>query len=101
MKKVRYKDENGVSRVVLLPDDIPDTQAYKGIPMQTPDVAGMNWEEIGLEIHNLLVERGLTDLDELSRNQQELSNAIVISIRPKVIDLFREFAKNNPKENKE
>ena len=91
MKRVVYEDETGFKSVALIRDRDPDTMAPQGIPCGPPDVRTLDWDNILKEMNNLLVDRGLTNLQSL--NNGGLDNSIIIPIKRRLIAAYKQKEK--------
>jgi len=87
MKKVIYADKDGFKKVALIRDTDPDTMAPLGVPCGPPDIRDLDWNSIWQEINNLLVDRGLNDLESL--NAGGLENSIIVPIRKRIITAYK------------
>lgn len=88
MKTITYRDSQGKLHrsMVRNIDDDP----HIGIPQDPPDVSNLDWAGIANDLHNELTARGLATYADLSRNQQDLSGAILAAVKTRVINLFKE-----------
>jgi len=89
MKNVIWQDEKGYKHLSILRDDDPNSMAQQGIPKDPPDLNQLDWEEIKREIHNSLVEQGLTSWIEVQRAGTGVGSTVQSVIRPKLIALYR------------
>ena len=83
MKKVTYKDGKGRLYQVSLPDDVPDSEAIKGIPIGPPDVVDVLGlpEPLATRLHNELHRRGLWNHREIRRRPGALTGALQAALR--------------------
>lgn len=88
MRLVRYEDESGFLHQSLIREDMPLSDAHMGVPHDPPDLTRLDWQEIQKEINNLLIERNLITLKNISRGA--LENTIKSVIIPKLIQLYKE-----------
>jgi len=73
MKQVEYTDERGRKYLVTLPDNVPDSEADKGVLIGPPDVAdalGLH-EPLATRIHNELFTNKLWNV-HIVRKQPKL-----------------------------
>lgn len=90
MRVVIYTDERGIMHRSLIRDQDPDSMAESGIPDDPPDViGGIDWDSVAVELHNLLIQRGVINWDTAVRMQNGLSSAILSVLKPKVVQLYR------------
>jgi len=87
------EDESGFKNISLIRDSDPDTMAPLGIPCGPPDIRELDWDNIWKEINNLLVDRGLTNLQSL--NIGGLENSILVPIKRRLLNAYKNKEKNN------
>lgn len=87
MKTVKWTDKDGYHHISLLRDGDPDSLAPQGISCDPPNIEDLDWNAIKREIHNLLVDRGITRMNDLNRDG--LNNSIIVPIRRRMIELYR------------
>ena len=92
MKTVDYIDRDGYKRKRIVRDTVPTEEAYRGIPLEPPDLSQLDWEEIKRELHNRLMDRGLITMKDV-RHLKTLQNAIGSIIQPKVVALYKQQIK--------
>ena len=90
MKLVIWTDKNGYKHRSLIRDNQMDSAAPEGIPQDPPDVNQLDWEEIKREIHNSLVEQGITSWSEVQRRGNAVGSTVASVIRPKLVGLYRQ-----------
>lgn len=90
MKTVVYTDENGWMHKSIIRNNMPNHQADLGIMQDPPDLLRLNWEEIAKELNNLLVQRDLITLKDVSESRGGLANAIQVVMLKKIIALYKE-----------
>lgn len=90
MRAVRYEDEDGFMHQSFIKEDMPLSEAHMGIPHEPPDITRLDWQEIQKEINNLLLERDLITLKDVSNQRGALENTIKAIIIPKLIQLYKE-----------
>lgn len=90
MKNVIWQDQDGYKHRSLIRDDQPDHMAAEGIPQDPPDINQLDWEGIKREIHNSLVEQGITSWSEVQRRGNAVGSTVASVIRPKIILLYRQ-----------
>jgi hypothetical protein len=94
MKNVVWTDEDGYKRVSLLRDRDPDHMAPEGIPLTPPDLSQLDWEEMKRELHNSLVDKKLFTWDDVQREQNGVSSAILSVMKRRMIALYRRKTEN-------
>lgn len=90
MKNVIWKDKDGYKHRSIIRDDQPDSMAPEGIPQDPPDLNQLDWEEIKREIHNSLVEQGVTSWKEVQQRGNSVRNTVGSVIGPRIIALYRQ-----------
>jgi hypothetical protein len=90
MKNVVHIDKNGFKRVYTIRDKDPDSVATQGIPVGPPDIRVLDWNEIVKETNNLLVDNGILSYEDLNRNNNGISQVINVTIRTKIMALYKE-----------
>jgi predicted nuclease with TOPRIM domain len=89
MKLIKYVDENdGKTKQSFITDDMSHYDVDKGIPYNPPDLSRIDWGLVEKELHNLLLERGLITLQDIT--EKGLSNAILLVVQPKIQQLYKE-----------
>jgi len=83
-----WQDENGFLRAVWIPDNRPDLPISAGVPVGA-DLSEIDWQAVHKEIHNLLIERGLIDWNDVQHQQTGVTSAILSVLKPKIIQCFR------------
>lgn len=83
MKYVTYEDGRGRLFRVSLPDDVPDSEAFKGIPIGPPDVVDLLGlpEPVATRLHNELHRRSLWNIREIKRRPGALTAALQAALR--------------------
>jgi hypothetical protein len=95
MRQVEYQNELGRKYLVGLPDDVPDAEAEKGIPIGPPDVV----EELGLpepfatNLHNALFDHKMWNIHVVRKNPKLLFGILQRIIRVDVHKLMEAYAK--------
>jgi hypothetical protein len=87
-KIIVFEDKDGYLRRRLMREDMPDTDAYMGIPADPPDLSQIDWGTVQRELHNLLVKRAIISIDDVEE-MKHLSNAILSVLHPKVVGLYK------------
>ena len=89
MRLVQYEDERGWLHQAYITEDMPISDAEKGLPNDPPDLDRLDWDTIKRDLNNLLVRRGLItqkDVDSCTM----LSGTILSTIMPGLIQLYKE-----------
>jgi len=92
MRRVTWTDNRGYKHVSLVRDGDPDEMGPQGILQDPPNLDDLDWEAIKMDLHNNLVDRGLTSW----RAVQEvtgLRGAILSSMKRQLVQLYREAEK--------
>jgi len=89
MKAVVY-EENGWLRQSLIHDSMSALEGHKGVPHNPPDITKLDWNEIMRELNNLLIERGLVEMNDLNgQGINLLRSAVQIVITKKIVLLYK------------
>ena len=97
MRKEIWTDENGFRRISMLRDNDPPHMASRGIPIEIP-LDDLDWEEVKKRLNNALIDRGIYTIEEVSRNQEALTGAVLYALRRPILELYKESARKE-KEN--
>ncbi len=90
MRHVIISDKKGFKTRMLIRDSDGDEAADRiGVPDGPPDVRRIDWEQVQLEINNLLVDNGFFTWDKLMQSPSGL-NIITLPIRRQLSALYRE-----------
>ncbi len=89
MKIIIYEDEHGYKHRAMLRDSDPDHAAPSGIPLDPPDLNLIDWDEVKRELHNILVERGLSTWKDVQISQNGVTSSINTVIKRKLITLYK------------
>ena len=90
MRHVIIRDKQGFKTRMLIRDSDGDEAAEKiGVPDGPPDVRRIDWEQVQLEINELLVKNGLFTWDQLMQNPIGL-NIVTLPIKRQLSALYRE-----------
>lgn len=82
MREVTYTDPEGRHWFVQLPDGVPDSEAYKGIPLGPPSLDELELPiAIAVRLHNELYHRRILTLRDAIRGQQDIGSAIRAALR--------------------
>lgn len=87
MRKVVVTDEQGWLRPFWIRNYDKDTTF--GIPENPPDLNRLDWDGIKREIHNELVNRGLSTWQDVQRQQDAITSIVLSVVRNKIIGLYK------------
>lgn len=73
MRYIVKKGKDGFSRRYLVPDNVGDDQAEKGIPSGPPDIREIDIEAVLKEINQRMVEQGLFTWKDINLSPVGLS----------------------------
>lgn|SRR3990167_4480875 len=91
MKRVTWTDGSGRIRVSLVPDDLPDSEAEHGLPLDPPDVVGcIDWQAVQADIASELATRRLLTLADLQREQGVITAIVTATVKRAIVGLFRQ-----------
>jgi hypothetical protein len=91
MKKVTFTDDKGLLHQSVIRGEDPDELAHEGILQDPPNIVErLDWDAIKRDLHNQLVMRKLLTYDDLVRQKNGLTGAILAAVRKPVINLFKE-----------
>lgn len=94
MRAVLREDQNGYLQAWLVRDNDPDDMAEQGIPLEPPDLDGIDWGNVQRDIHNALVKRGIFGKADLSGAQARMLPIVTRVVKKHVVLLYKEEAKN-------
>lgn len=93
MRVVDYCDKSGKWFKVELPDDVPDSEAERGIPLGPPDLDALHLPpEFSLRLHNELFYRKLYTLKDVFSRNGELESALKTALKVDVNTLMTIYA---------
>ena len=90
MRLVVWEDKGGYKHRSLVKDGDADTAAHGGIPVDPPDLELLDWEAVKRDIHNQLVELGVTTWADWQRKQNGLHSIVASPLKRQLIALFRQ-----------
>jgi hypothetical protein len=94
MKQVTYTDGKGKKYEVNIPDNVPDSEASKGIVIGPPDLQLDLPPELDVRLHNQLHSRGILTLSDALKSRQNLYNALLATFGVDVDTIIAQFAAN-------
>lgn len=89
MKLVKWIDDKGYKHLSWIMNGDLDNEAPNGIRADPPLLGRIDWSEVEKEIHNLLVDRGLINWQEVQKQQNGVSNTIITVLKRRIIALYR------------
>jgi len=96
MRKVIHTDNDGFRRIVMLRDEDPDSMARAGIPVSLP-TDDLDWGAIKRDLNNILIDRGLFNLDDVEASKGGLRSAIMYALLRRLATAYKEKEKSNGK----
>jgi len=84
--------KNGKKHCVLLPEDTAGGAVVNpeyGVPADPPDIESMDWDAIKREMHNTLVDNGLTNWLDVQQSQVGFQSALSV-VKRYLIRLYRD-----------
>lgn len=97
MRRVTHADGFGRWTAVWLPDDVPDSESYRGVPIGPPSLDVLNLpEEIQTRLHNELFVRGIYSLRDATLGRQNLLGALQSALKidvERLTDIYRQAEK--------
>jgi len=97
MRHIEYIDDNGRKQIISLPDDAPDSDAYKGILVGPPDLFELHLPlQIEIRINNQLYDRGLITFEDLKGRHGEIFAALQAALKvdsQKIINAYKQGEK--------
>lgn len=92
MKQVKYTDEQGRKHLSTIRD--MDSDPSIGFLQSPPDLDRLNWQELKVNLHNLLVDKKLFTIEDVQRYQQEFNHAVLVAISKPIFRLYQEEHNN-------
>lgn len=89
MRLVTWTDQHGYKHRSLVRDGDPDEMAPQGILQDPPNLEGLDWEEVKRDLHNALVDTGMTSWSKV-QGGGDLRGAILSAMKRKLVYLYRE-----------
>ena len=96
MKKVTYIDDRGRKYLVKLADDVPDSEAHRGIPIGPPDIAEVLDlpEPFATRLHNILFDRQLWSIKEVNKQRNCLVGVLQAALKIDIHTLHNAYNSN-------
>jgi hypothetical protein len=88
MKRVVWKDNNGVFRCSLLRDNDNESMPQIGIPLEPPPIERILCEA-GVDLRNELVSQGLITYQDLMKEPNGVSSALINILRRKIVEAYK------------
>jgi hypothetical protein len=76
MKRIKWQDESGLFHYSLVRDSDSDEDYKYGIPDDPPNINDIDWAGVKRDLHNLLVNREIINLEDIARVPGGLRNAV-------------------------
>ena len=89
MRKVVWTDRRGWKKVSLVRDTDPDTAAPQGLPAGPPDLSEVDCQEVLKEINNRLVDDGLLEIRDLSRQPNAITQAVRAAMVGRIVSAYK------------
>ena len=89
MRKVVWTDRRGWKKVSLVRDTDPDTAAPQGLPAGPPDLSEVDCPEVLKEINNRLVDEGLLEIRDLSRQPNAITQAVRAAMVGRIVSAYK------------
>ena len=89
MRQVVWIDRRGWKRVSLVRDTDPDTAAPQGLPAGPPDLSEVDCQEVLKEINNRLVDDGLLEIRDLSRQPNAITQAVRAAMVGRIVSAYK------------
>ncbi len=90
MRVITWEDRNGYKRASLVRNSDPDSMGPQGVPLEPPDLADLDWDGVGKDIHNALVSQGLFTWEDVQRKQGPLLSIATRAVKRRLVVLFRQ-----------
>jgi hypothetical protein len=89
MRIVVWTDESGFKHRSLIRDDDDDHFAPYGIPLDPPDLRHLDWDNLIRELHNLLVDKGISTWDDVQASQTGVTSSVLAVLKGPIVGLYR------------
>jgi hypothetical protein len=87
--KILTYEEKGKRHNRLVRDT--DTDPFVGMPQDPPDIDLLDWEQIKIDLHNLLLDMKLLTVKDLENDHANLLTSAILSVmKTRLIRLYRE-----------
>ena len=81
MRRVKWVDSQGKTRISMVRDSDPDEAAPQGIPVDVVNVYELDWEQIKLDLQNSLVSLDILDWGSAKLKHELVAGAILSAVR--------------------
>lgn len=82
MREATYVDPDGRFLAVLLPDDVPDSEAYRGLPIGPPPLDALGLAlPLEVRLSNELFHRRILTEDDARRRPGEIAEAVRAALK--------------------
>lgn len=89
MRIIVYTDPHGKRHRAAVPDNVPDEQAKFGLRLDPPDLSTLDWDGIRDDIHNALVDLGVSTWRDWQAQQHAVQGAILRPLVRRLVALLR------------
>jgi len=91
LKIVEWTDARGYKHRAAIRDGdtLADAQNGRGIPLDPPDVASIDWEAVRRDLHNHLLQLGITNFEVVRSGRSQLNSALIRTLKTHVMELLR------------
>lgn len=93
MREASWTDGDGRHHAVLLPDDVADSEAPKGIPLGPPPMTDLGLPAaVEIELHNQLFHRRIFTAADAARRTEEVRTCVMRAFRVSVHSVVAAFS---------
>jgi hypothetical protein len=92
MRTVIWTDADGLKHRSIIRDSDPDLSAPMGIRKDCPDLRRIDWDGVLRDLHNALVEQGVTNWAEYQRHN--IRGIILGALQRRLQTLYREVERD-------
>ncbi len=104
MRSSSYVDEQGRYHAVMLPDDVPDKDAAKGIPVGPPSLVPLGLpEDLEIRLHNELFARKIFSAIDVKKRRIDVFAALQATFKidiEKIIQVYLEQEGRNGRQRR-
>lgn len=90
MRPVVWTDQNGYRHRSFVRDADADAAAPGGVLTDPPDLGRLDWEAVRRDIHNALVDAGVSTWQDVQLKQAPIRGFILGAVQRRLTALFRE-----------
>lgn len=92
LKEVTRRDSEGRNWKVLLPENVPESEASRGIPVGPPSLQPLSLPlDVEVRLHNELFARQLYTQADVTSRRQHVAGALMAALRvdvQRLVDLY-------------